>query len=1451
MQSTNRGTKIKPSLRTRLVLAAICLITLIISIQAVPALHKRLGMISEELYESSLSFIEKTIQHPFSYGSIQPGIIRGIVIKDLSIYSDESREIQLIHIDKLRIGFDLPSLFRGVFTLDNLTAGAITIEVDQNTIDSIGELYVNLQSRIPEEEPVGDSRFSIAAGSSISIRTLEMSIETDNFNGRISGRRILLRNLSSNPEFVISAEVSGDQNIVPDLGSISGRINASGRISNLFTDLDANLHVVHLDTEIFSIHNQDFGIQLSPDDISIRRRSFRDPVEIQAYIGFNDPQLQVTISAEEYRFAPLVHFHGSYNWLNFILQGSFSGDASARLDIANDRIHYDVNMRTDHSDIFLPGPLLNNLVASGTDADIMVQFANIVSPFGTIQYEGRASLYPELDFSGRLLLRNIKYNDLEFQRLSFAVSTRNRRIQLIDPAPQTPYGRLGRFSVELSPDSNWNFLARAELFLDEDLQQQISMQGMIPSSGEMSRTPLRYSIKNLPLDRVQQVLDIHSLPVPEFIHSALGQYQLQSSGIVFLENENYRLFAPKIRIEDTKNINSFAALELHASNSDFEIRNLHLSMDDFQVRGTAGIQLGDRGVEITTDLNYRETEYRLRADFRNNSLYIQGNHGLTAAISFMDHGSYFQLGAEDFPMPQADGISSISLSALGYYVNQQEYFIRTDLLQIKDIHNSPIQEFSTGFRLTNEHLQISRLNFTSDFGDYSGSAQADYTFDPDNRDIASAIIADIRASLRHSDGNEAYELDAEYNSGDISGNYSVQQFPFHKFVDEELIGTASASGYIEGTIRDPILHMDLILNELRYQSEPLIGSASFSVSREQIAINQLNMEFEGIFIDALEGVLSIPSRTISLESRGRITNWGTQPISFETDAEGSFSDLGIQPAALLHPDFSISGSLNLITENDPAGSRYRFRAGGTEAEQFILQAGINGEGIYLIAESDGSFEFDLFNPIPLQAQGFGSISGGQLNLDIPQLFIDLSDVRQHLEYQEFAVRSGTIQGSIRLTGSPRDPDMYGTLQLNNLTGVVDLFPDEIFIPRANLVFEERSIRLPPSILTLGSSRIEASGGLQISRFTVEEYQFHFQSQPDQWILVDYDFGPISVRGSGLANILISGTQNQISLSGNITAANTAIVIVPDFTASADIESTTNIITDLTFTTARGVEFFWPSQQVPILRTFARTGESIRLQSESIDSFVSLVGSINIQGGELFYFQRSFYLREGAIIFDESMDSFDPRLSITAQIREVSDTGPVTISLVADQNPLSQFAPRFTSSPTMSETEILTLLGQNVIGYRGSGLETDQTTAGTFTLNVLDTVGQLAVSRTIESRVREALQLDMFSVRTPLLQNIGSPLDTATPSLGQYLDNTSIFLGRYIGNDIFGELLIQLNARDIYSSELRTLGDIDIDAELRLDFSTPYFDFEWSFAPQNWDKLLIPDNQFSFSWGFSY
>jgi hypothetical protein len=191
-------------------------------------------------------------------------------------------------------------------------------------------------------------------------------------------------------------------------------------------------------------------------------------------------------------------------------------------------------------------------------------------------------------------------------------------------------------------------------------------------------------------------------------------------------------------------------------------------------------------------------------------------------------------------------------------------------------------------------------------------------------------------------------------------------------------------------------------------------------------------------------------------------------------------------------------------------------------------------------------------------------------------------------------------------------------------------------------------------------------------------------------------------------------------------------------------------------------------------------------------------------------------------------------------------------MIVENAPLLSFTARFESSPPLSQMEIFELMGQNV-----TGTQVDQST-GTiqraFLNSTSDLLAQFAIIRRLEREVRNFLHLDMFSVRTQVLQNAffsatglqQTPVDRNS-GVGNYFDNTTVFLGKYIGADMFVQSMLSLR----YDENKTTFGGLSFEPDIGVELQTPLFNIRWDFIPTHPENWYVNDNSITLTWSRSF
>jgi hypothetical protein len=162
---------------------------------------------------------------------------------------------------------------------------------------------------------------------------------------------------------------------------------------------------------------------------------------------------------------------------------------------------------------------------------------------------------------------------------------------------------------------------------------------------------------------------------------------------------------------------------------------------------------------------------------------------------------------------------------------------------------------------------------------------------------------------------------------------------------------------------------------------------------------------------------------------------------------------------------------------------------------------------------------------------------------------------------------------------------------------------------------------------------------------------------------------------------------------------------------------------------------------------------------------------------------------------------------------------------------------------MSETEIARLLGMDLLAVK----EGETPELSRVIIENTDLLPQLNVISVFERNVQELLGLDLFFVRSQILQRwlydlSGLAGSDTTASLADYLENTAVIGGKYIRDDLFFQVAFRLQ-----EPPLAEAGDLRLNSELGLEWVTPHFVLNWRFQPENPDTLFVTDQSFSLFW----
>lgn len=1458
------------------------------------AFHRNMA----ELHRQLVAEIEARLNRHISYSNISPSILSFLEIHDLRVHGRDEERAELLHVGRVRTHFRVRDLF-GLgdpadpiiqrVVLDNSQL-SLDVERDRDLIEFFQELAA--------PAPDSDAPRSLN-GLRLDARNIQLEIKSGNDNFIAEELAFALRFGQDELNFRVSSVVGYDRFQTTATPAelrlnlprtVRANIESEGSINPDLSSAEFDLVLNELFTPALTVRGFRFGLIYGDDQVELRNLPDQEPIDLSLVVDLLERSAELRFQAQNYNPQRTVilgdELKARAPWLVENVSGS--GALSASLTISPDSdtdvvsdpedasevnglagarnllvelfhetrvsLNYDVDLNLGLAASYSPENVFIQLQADGNEEQATVQNLQASSTYssGRAQFQGVVNIDRQAP-QGVLRFRDFRYRDsreldgrIEIDRIT------QDRWNFTSDRIAYGDGVVHELSLNLTPKDEAVDVGGL-FFLDELATELIEFQGKVTpdTSPDFAGTIELRNIGAASLfGLVQGVSSPSRQQTPP---SQLQNLRIDSRVSLATElGELRELEAPYVSVFDTVNPDRYLSFSIFGEDDNYEVEDIFFGYGGHIVEGAIYGDLHSNGVvRYSADILYEDEAYAFSGSYDpRHGLELTSPRGLLVAVRSNSSGVYsFSADADDLMLPFLPNDS-----ILGFDVSGELHSLQDWSLVLHEIRYTGIPTLTgpQGTVVVSGNLgpgggTLSELRVEDSVANLVGSGSVRYGF-------ASPFRIETSIALAGETIGERYELDIALYQGELEGELRFTQASLRRLGEPNIRGAFDGTATIQGSPTAPQLIGELQSNDGRYNNDPFFASAAYDLSPARLELSDIELRYLDSLLQADQALIDREARTVRLHGVYRHdSRRGTTEMTVGLDGLFTPNETGlVRP---FEDDFRIAVRLRSSEFfNEQPDNEFELRFARNNG-MVILDAGSEGELSGRLS-SDGLFELRARAPFPIALQADGILQSGRIEANLNRIEISAGRIAHMLDFVEFAILDAEITGSLRIVGPINNPEFFGTLTAEQLRSRLTFTPNEITAERVYLVFQENTINMNRTAAQSGDGRAFASGRVVLNRWSPDEFRIEVQTADEGGVRISHDFDTVVVDGYGIGTLEVYGTPDLVNIGGDFTGRSTTITLSENFDPEGvPFEGETDFSVDIRVRTGRGVEFYWPTINFPLLRSFARAGEELHIQWNSINSEFSLVGAVSIQGGELYYFDRSFYIREGRIVFNEDEGGFDPLLSARAEVREISDRGPITIYMIIDNSRLSEFTPRFESSPMLPENEIAELLGGQVFGQ----------TVGEFAalssavLLTGDAASQFGVMRRFETRVRDTLGLDLLSVRTPVFQNLvrgavedrNDDLDTQAPLLGGYLNNTSVFLGKYLGTDVFLELLLRLQAVNQFDPNTRAIGGLAVDTEFSLEFQTPFFLLEWGFFPRDIRELYVRDNTFTFSWGFSY
>ena len=870
---------------------------------------------------------------------------------------------------------------------------------------------------------------------------------------------------------------------------------------------------------------------------------------------------------------------------------------------------------------------------------------------------------------------------------------------------------------------------------------------------------------------------------------------------------------------------------------------------------------------FTVNVNYLNMSWNLEGQlFDKTNLIISDSHGLNIYGNLSNEraiSGYIE--GIDYPVPVNRQIVYTNFFMNLRYDSPVSWNLGINHITAREQQSADGNDF---LRISGEADQngasFRELVYSDSAGILSGNA--DFIWSED--------FSDIDFLININDGREIgelYYLEGSLKDSQINVQASVYGMKINRFAKSSTPILLNADAAVSwDSVNSFNAQIKINTFDARLPRNILLGSGEININNDELMINDFVMEFGEfktelplLLFNCSEGRALAIANINGLAFERKIEG----NIDFKADFEKINSWLDIRRAL---GNFSGTLGVDNLNYNNESHDPFVF-VFSSDNGALSVSGGIR-DMFRLEMDNTGNFFAGLSAPLPVRCSVVGTFKDGIVDARLNNFYFDLAALwSMMVRLPEFTVRSGYITGSIDIRGHILNPEFYGTGRGNSFRFHVPAFSNDEIKPVPFLIHAEGyEMTFGPVVVASGNGGAAVNGWFLFENWLPVNIGLDIDVPRETPIPYDLNIFGFLARGtaSGKFNLNIDTLNSMMQYTGDLFTNNAELGMnVDELAANTEMEIYDDItvfsVVDIRITLGSAVEFVWPTTS-PILRANPELGTVVYVSSDNRAGVLSLISDVRIRSGELFYFDRSFYIREGFLVFRENERQFDPIFSTRAEVRDRADDGPVTISMIVENQPLFSFEPRFESNPGLSQLEIYSILGQNlnsIQGFENADLAqrfllTSTTSILTQFIATSGAFAQFAFLRNFERFVRDLFGLDMLSVRTRFIENAvvsgasgftqDDPLDR-NGQIGNYFDNTTVFIGKYIGHDMFIHGMLTMR----YDENSSLLGGLKLEPDFGIELQSPIINIRWDFFPYHPENLWVSGNSITLSWSRSF
>lgn len=1434
----------------------------------VPVRNRIVSYAQSQIDSFSQNLYEITGLH-FTFESLSPSILSGVYIRNINFYDENNHSV--LSINKTKVGIKLSKLLK-----NDVSNGVYSVVVDGIKLDIDGaiDFGLRMKARFGVRE-ISFEKIKKNIPSLIKMKNVTLFYNQKDIETSLIVKSASLSNSEKNNALELHIDGVANAKLNQFKQNITGKVQLSAIVPGNLEGSSLNARLENFTNGDVKLNRLNLFALYEDKKIELRTVQAVNPIYIGAVYSFENQDLNIQLKAENLKPASLISINSKQKELNKFKNIIVDTDSIFKLNVKDKVFNYICDFSGTVPSSVVNGGLEVNASFFGDDKHVELTELDL-SGLGCKANGSLDFVFDSYRASGFLYIPFITLeNGNEISTEIFFEPGQKDKADakgFVAYAPSLMIGLQNLSDIQLSVqpvNNSFDFILQASDFSHYEeageghiqaegsfLMSPVYLQANVTSTSMYADSLVSFVKEFLPLDAAENV---------EKVIPSLSPYVFSNDLYVSTDFNSFSYNVPYIILANTQKDNQVLMAGFDGNLENIQMNMFSLVLGKHSIEATASLDRDPQSSDFFFDLsvNADSIPYHCSGTWYSDVCTITGDYGLESEIRFEKNKIYGNLFAENFPLKFTDNPFIIATDTNFEFDNKNGPSISVKHFEVE--HAGSLYSVNPRLALSADISKygatVSSISYSDIFSVLEGSASVLVNI---NDGIFNS--ANVQMEVANPVGDERISLDGEFSNPEGTSftgknildslymnlmmnihSLSLNRFTVLQNDDNALTGSVFATG----TILHPFVSLSIEKANVLISSELLHLKGDIVLEDRDLSVMNFSVKYTDLLVDNISASASI--NDMSLTANGNLS-YEFLGKKLSSPVTLKIYDSYVPEGKILPQSFNAVFEAkqftgDLLKKNFPLSLSLMYFD-----KTFNIWSSDN-IGLYGSYDASNYLELSLDNKSFAAFKLDGVINRKEANLALYDLSVNLASVFSYLNYDElFSITKGNLEGNLILSGSIDDPDFFGS---------IDVFEPVIKMPAVtrqtlsteaiNAVVNHNEILFDPFIVKAkNNQRVELSLNIYLNKWIMENLDGTVKTYKKDLFPV-YINSPIAkIDGEISCDIQYLLEDKTLEVQGKVYGENVEIT-----------SSVGNAFTELTKTESKplpifvkgDIDFTIGSHSSvnfdPILRCVFVPNTSIGVHMDMENGWYSVDGALKIKSGDIAYLSRSFYIKSGEIKFNPE-DLTNPILSLTAETREKDLSGQtVKIYMEVSNQFLQNLSPKFTATPSKSETEIRTMLGQIAIA--------DATSPTGVIFAAGDYAVQSVVIRQIENALRQVLNFDIFSVRTNVIQNtfnlrLSDNYRKGDFTLGNLFDNSTVYIGKYLGNALYVDAMLHVSMEDNRINEYTNTGTLKFQPEFGLELESPYANIRFNMAPDInalFNNQFVPSTSLTLSWKIAF